>query len=124
MSDRSSIDPRPSDGAAVGPLDIAMLAEMEALLGRQRLLVLLADFRGEIVRLLLPDGLPPDVLARNVHALTSASGMLGFTALSHACASIEEGCRGQADADGLRRSARNAGQSALDALAGVTARLA
>lgn len=97
---------------------------METLLGRPRLSGLLADFHAEIVRLLLPDELGSDALSRNAHALAGASGILGFTALSRACAAIEEGCRLQGDLDGLRRTAREAGRSALESLAVVSARLA
>ncbi|WP_336485257.1 Hpt domain-containing protein [Methylobacterium nigriterrae] len=109
--------PDPPDPAGASPIyEPETVAELEAVFGRARLMSLLAGLRAEIGRRLCAPGAPREDLSRDAHALVSASGTLGFQALSRACAALEEACHAGEEPGPALAAARRAGAATLEAI--------
>lgn len=112
---------RPADGA----LEPAALAQLRIDVGSAQFGSLLAEYRGEIERLLDAIAAPgafddPRRLARDAHDLKSSAAAVGAGALSAAAAALELGARqGLADLPARRQAVaacRDAALAALDAV--------
>ncbi|MGY2047553.1 PAS domain S-box protein [Methylobacterium sp. JK268] len=83
-------------------LDRAILEDVRGLVGTQAAVILLGHLADQINERLgearLAPG-DPERLGRDAHAITAAAGMLGFVALSRACAQLEAACHDGQDLD-------------------------
>ncbi|GAB6844818.1 HPt (histidine-containing phosphotransfer) domain-containing protein [Methylorubrum rhodinum] len=79
--------------------DAEVMAELEDLFGRPRLLELLGALDQEIAARLDPPSGDRAQLARDAHVLVSSSGALAFSSLSQACARLEHACLREADVE-------------------------
>ncbi|KAB1074701.1 Hpt domain-containing protein [Methylobacterium planeticum] len=106
----------PRDAGPAPAYDPEVVAELEAVFGRARLLNLLAGLGIEIDRRLRDPEAQRDALARDAHALVSASGTLGFSALSRACAALEQACHAGTGVGPALAAARRSAEAASDAI--------
>ena len=111
--------------AATPAYDAEVVAELEAVFGRARLMNLLAGLGTEIAQRLAGSEAQQDALSRDAHALVSASGTLGFGALSRACAELEQACHAGTDlGPALARAPAHRADAASDAIAQLRAQAA
>jgi HPt (histidine-containing phosphotransfer) domain-containing protein len=96
--------------------DAEVVAELEAVFGRPRLMNLLAGLGDEIAQRLRVSEAQRDALSRDAHALVSASGTLGFGPLSQACAALEHACHAGSDLGPALARARRSADAASDAI--------
>ncbi|CAO4178397.1 Hpt domain-containing protein [Methylorubrum populi] len=101
--------------------DRKMLAELELLFGRQRLMELLGVLDHEIAIRLDTPATEPSQLARDAHILVSSSGALAFLTLSDACSALEQACVRGEEVSLRLDSAVLAARDARDAIATLRA---
>ncbi|MBD8906601.1 Hpt domain-containing protein [Methylorubrum zatmanii] len=112
---------RPAGHAQTPTFDPELLAELEILFGRPRLMELLGVLDREISARLDTPASEPSQLARDAHVLVSSSGALAFRTLSDACSALEQACvRGEEVAPSLN-TVVIAARHARDAIATLRA---
>ncbi|WP_298956370.1 ATP-binding protein [uncultured Methylobacterium sp.] len=99
--------------------DREAFASLAGLLGPERLAAML-DRLADDLRLRFR-GDEPGALARDAHAVVAAAGLLGFTALSDLCRSLEEACEAGRDVTALHADLDRAGAAVLERIAAVKA---
>ncbi|GJE46574.1 Hpt domain-containing protein [Methylobacterium soli] len=115
---------RPQPNPGTPAYDAAVVAELEAVFGRSRLMNLLAGLGAEIAQRLQVPAAEREALSRDAHALVSASGTLGFGPLSRACAELEQACHSGSDLGPALARARRKAEAASDAIARLRAQAA
>ena len=95
MSNVQRLDRLAAAAGAAGALDLKKLKEVEDLLGEAATGRMLERLAADVASRLTDAALQAERLevASTVHALASATGLLGFAALSGACAAVERACR-------------------------------
>ncbi|GJE28405.1 Hpt domain-containing protein [Methylobacterium organophilum] len=101
--------------------DGEVVAELEELFGRTKLMDLLARLDHEIAGRLRPAARDTTQLSSDAHALVSVSGSLGFLPLSQACADLERACLRGGDLSAPLEAAVAAAEAATWAIADLRA---
>lgn len=118
--------PRAAD-AGEGPLDLATLASLEGVIGRQELMALLGSALSEIsdgLSRLRDQTLPEEEVSRIAHTLKGVAGNLGFTELAAACGELQRKGMSASVREGLIETAQAAFARTESAATSLPRRLA
>jgi CheY-like chemotaxis protein/HPt (histidine-containing phosphotransfer) domain-containing protein len=105
----------PRDEPSGCTLDPQVHDELVAILGTEKIGILLSKFEAQLARSFAtaPQAVDPPELAREAHSLVSQAGMLGFLELADACRDLEAACLSGEDAAPFLASARSARDRAV-----------
>jgi PAS domain S-box-containing protein len=124
---RDAAGTRGADGAGAprpgGAIDRAILDEMTAMVGRDRMGDLLAMLARELEQRFGPGAAEGgrERLMLDAHAMVSAASMVGFTGLAETCRSVEAACRAGDDVAPLRRTLQARAAETIAAIAALRA---
>lgn len=118
MSNVQRLDRLAAAAGAAGALDLNKLKEVEDLLGEAATGRMLDRLAGDVASRLTDAALQSGRLevASIVHALASATGLLGFSGLSGACAALERACRQDLPTDAATADLKSERDRALSLL--------